>query len=321
MREDLRPGDHLLYRESALGILGRTEGRAALEAFGLDELLTGADPVPDLRPAYAFLEAQGSLGAVTPALGLVGLAGLAGRIGGDGPVLLGSPLGTGGLVGVPGLAPGATVVVDRPGTGLVALAELGAVAHRQVPPVADGYLTVVDAEDLPATTLVPEQDMAVHRDAVLARTRLGAAAELLGVVDRLLDDAVAYARGRYQFGRPVAGYQSIQHLLAWAATERHQLVVLLDAAIGQSASGAADPALCRVVKAVAGRVLHAVTQAATQVTGAIGFTWEHPLTRLHRRGLALDQLAGSSADLVAAIGRQVRIEGAVPELVALRDVT
>jgi alkylation response protein AidB-like acyl-CoA dehydrogenase len=246
---------------------------------------------------------------------------MAGRLGGDGPALLGSALGTGGLVGVPGLVPGATVVVDRPGTGLVALTDPATAARAQLPPVADGYLTVVDAERLPAATLLPEQEMAGHRDAVLARTRLGAAAELLGIVDRLLDDAVAYARGRYQFGRPVTGYQSIQHLLAWAATERHQLVVLLDVAVAESARGAVDPALCGVVKAVAGRVLHAVAQAATQVTGAISFTWEHPLTRLHRRGLALDQLAGSSGDLVAAIGRQVRIEGAVPELVALPDVT
>jgi hypothetical protein len=37
--------------------------------------------------------------------------------------------------------------------------------------------------------------------------------------------------------------------------------------------------------------------------------------------MALDQLAGASADLIAAIGRQVRTEGVVPELLDLSDAS
>jgi alkylation response protein AidB-like acyl-CoA dehydrogenase len=159
-----------------------------------------------------------------------------------------------------------------------------------------------------------------RRAAVLARTQLGAAAEMLGVVDSLLDDAVTYAQQRRQFGRTVASYQSMQHLLAWAATERHQLISLFDIAVVRSARRPVDAQMSAAVKAMAGRVLHTVAQTAIQVTGGISFTWEYALNRFHRRGLVLDQLAGSSADLLAALGRQVRTEGVVPEFVDLCDV-
>jgi alkylation response protein AidB-like acyl-CoA dehydrogenase len=131
---------------------------------------------------------------------------------------------------------------------------------------------------------------------------------------------VSYVRIRSQFDRPVGSFQSVQHLLAWAATDRYQLACLLDLAVGSAASGPIDADLCEAVKALAGRVLHAVTQAAIQATGALSFTWEYSLNQLHRRGLALDQYAGASADLVAAIGRRVRTEGTVADLFALADV-
>jgi alkylation response protein AidB-like acyl-CoA dehydrogenase len=218
------------------------------------------------------------------------------------------------------MSDGAAVAVDRLGAGLVVLADPAAAIRPPTPPVADDYVTVLDIEAADGTTLLTEEEMNGRRAAVLARTQLGAAAEMLGVVDRLLDDAVAYAQQRRQFGRTVASYQSMQHLLAWAATERHQLISLYDLAVVRSTRGPVDALLSAAVKAMAGRVLHAVAQTAIQVTGGISFTWEYGLNRLHRRGLVLDQLAGSSADLLVALGRQVRTEGVVPELVDLCDV-
>ena len=159
----------------------------------------------------------------------------------------------------------------------------------------------------------------MSRAAILARAQLGASAEILGVCGRLLDDAVGYTKTRRQFGSPIGSFQAVQHLLAWAATERHQLQCLYDIAVA-GARPAPDPELARTVKALAGRVLHAVTQTAIQVTGAISFTWEYSLNRLHHRGLMLDQLAGPSADLVADIGRSVRAYGDVPALFELSDL-
>src|SRR4051812_48371435 len=107
MRDELRPPDYLAYRQAAGVALGRSSGEAALAAFGLPELFASAEPAADLSPVYAFLEAQGAEGAVTPALGLLGAAGR-GRPA-DPPVVLGSRLGSGPLVGVPGMPAAARV--------------------------------------------------------------------------------------------------------------------------------------------------------------------------------------------------------------------
>jgi hypothetical protein len=307
-----RSAEYLAYRAAAAAILGRHDGIAAVAAFGLADVFAG----DDLSPAYAFLEAQGRAGATTPALALLGLAG-------DLPpratsVLLASALDRPGLLAVPGLVNGAVVGADRPGAGLVALDQVAAIRARPRP-VADDYLTVLDVARTPAETLIPEARFAGLRAGSRARTRLGASAEILGVVDRLLEDAVAYAGQRRQFGHSLGHHQAVQHLLAWAATERHQLACLYDVAVAQAVCGRADPEVCRAVKAMSGRVFHAVVQAATQVTGAISFTWEYSLNRLHHRGLALDQLAGSSAALITEIGRQVRCTGTVPAFAGLYE--
>jgi hypothetical protein len=312
--EPHRPTDYITYRDAARDIFAGRPDSNVLDAFGLTELFAVDDPGADLTPAYALLEAQGYTGAVTPALARVGLQG---QLPAGDPSLLGIPLGATRLVGVPALTPGVTVVLDRPGTGLVACANPTAAVRRPPEPHADPYLTVLDPDRAVTTTLVAEDDLNGRRASMLARTQLGAAAEILGIVDRLLDDAVAYARQRHQFGHAIASYQAIQHMLAWAATDRHQLTSLLDIAVAGSAHRPPDPELARTVKAMAGRVLHSTAQTAIQVTGAISFTWEYSLNRLHHRGLVLDQLAGASADLIAAIGRQVRTEGVVPELVDL----
>jgi Acyl-CoA dehydrogenase, C-terminal domain len=322
MTDGLRPAEYLTYRDSARGVLTRYEGIAAILASGLDEVLSDTEPAADLTPAYAFLEAQGYRAAVTPALGMLGLAAsaVAGLAADGPPTLLASALGATDTLAVPGLFDGSIVAVDRLGAGLLCVPRSAVTVREEREPVADGYLSVVNVDLAAGATVVPEEEMNGRRRAMLARTRLGAAAEMVGLIDRILDDAIAYARQRVQFGRPVTEFQAMQHLLAWAATERHQVICLFDLAVARSARGPVDPALARAVKAMAGRILHTIVQAATQATGAIGFTWEYSLNRLHRRGLALDLIAGASADLIAEMGREIRTQGSVPELIDLCDV-
>ncbi|MFJ3779757.1 acyl-CoA dehydrogenase family protein [Streptomyces sp. NPDC090075] len=325
MADSLRPADYIGYRDAAHDILGRHSGAEAITAFGLDELLDPASPAADLTPVYAFLEAQGQRCADTPALARLGLTGTLTDPASTGtpPLLLGSALGNTRLIGVPGRLPSSTVAVDLPGTGLVALPDVSGSVQPPAFPGADDYVTVLDPRLVPvtdATTLVPERELNGRGADMVSRTQLGASAELLGVIDRMLTDAITYSKQRQQFGRPLASYQSLQHLLAWAATERHQLISLYDVAVGSVVRGPLDPQLARAVKALAGRTLHAVAQTSIQVTGGISFTWEYPQHVQHRRGLALDQLAGASADLIAAIGRQTRTEGTVPDLVDLHEL-
>lgn len=316
MPDPLRPSEYVEYRDAAADILQRHDGEEALTIFGLGDLLA-APQDGDLTAAYAFLEAQGYHRTTTPALGLLGPAGVPEAEGAQ----LGSSLGRTRLVGAPGWTAGTPVLVDQSEMGLVSLADPTDGIRPQADP-GDDYVTVIDPTLVTsgAELVLSADQLETLRPQLVARTRLGAAAELYGVLDRLLVDATAYVQQRRQFGAAISTNQSLQHLLAWAATERHQLSSLLDIAVSQAAGGGCpDPRLAEVVKALAGRTLHTVTQTAIQVTGGISFTWEYPQHRHHRRGLVLDQLAGASADLVAGIGREVRTSGALPELFDLAD--
>lgn len=302
----LAPG-YVDYRDAAAGALSRSSGAAACDAFGLHDVVADARDAGDLAPALAFLEAQGAAGAVTPALGRLALLGE-----GDPGWQLAAPYGRHGHSAVAGLEPGGTVVLDRPGAGLVAL-DAAPVPHRGA--VAESYLAVF-APDAAQRLLVAEGDRREAAAAALSRLRLGVGAELLGVAQRLLDEAVTHALVRSQFGSPIGDFQAVQHLLAWAATEVHQLRSLLDVAAVCSGP-VPDPVLALAVKAMAGRTGHAVTQAAVQVTGAISFTSEHGLPARQQRVLTLDQLGGSAADLTLELGTAVRSAGAPPELFTL----
>ncbi|WP_405181917.1 acyl-CoA dehydrogenase family protein [Nocardia sp. NBC_01377] len=320
MLETLRPHEYVAFREAALPIFGRLDDDAAVEAFGLDELLVPHSGQDDPRPVLAFLEAQGYHGGRTDVLGRFALTGPRPAWGGvsdERRVVAGFSLSTTRFV-VPGATARTDAVADIPGTGLVLVTDPFGAGHPA--DEADDYLTIIDLTTNPGTVLAPEPLASEFRADLVARARLGAAAEILGVCDRLLDDAVAYVQTRRQFGQSIGSYQAIQHILAWAAADRYQLACLFDQAVQRAVDGELDAALARAVKAMAGRVGHTVVQAVTQVTGAISFTWEYSVNQLHRRVLTLDSVAGSSADLVAAIGRELRTGNDSTELLELMDL-
>ncbi|MBH0779761.1 acyl-CoA dehydrogenase family protein [Nocardia bovistercoris] len=320
MLDNLRPSEYTDLRAAALPIFGRLDGEAAVEAFGLTELLEPHCDLEDPRPVLAFLEAQGYHGGRTDVLGRFALTGprpdwspLPERR----RVVAGYPVDAKRCV-VAGLAESTDVVVDVPGIGALLLPDPFEAGLPADP--ADPYLTQLEFTAESAVPLVSTPQATEFSDDVIARTRLGIAAEILGVCDRLLDDVIAYVRTRHQFGQSIGSFQAIQHILAWAAADRYQLACLLDHAVMKAVAGHNDPATARAVKAMAGRVGHAVVQAVTQATGAISFTWEYSVNERHRRILTLDAIAGSSADLVAAIGREIRSGDTYPELLELADL-
>jgi acyl-CoA dehydrogenase len=126
--------------------------------------------------------------------------------------------------------------------------------------------------------------------------RMALAAELIGTAQRALDGAVAYAKERRQFGRPVGSFQAIKHLLA----DRHvqldaarMLVHAAAAAIDAGDGGAEEAAAAALVAAC--DAADATTGDALQVHGGIGFTWEHPSHVYLKRARARRVLLGSQA--------------------------
>jgi alkylation response protein AidB-like acyl-CoA dehydrogenase len=114
----------------------------------------------------------------------------------------------------------------------------------------------------------------------LARDRayIALAAELVGVAQHAMDLAIAYAKERKQFDRPIGAYQAVSHMCA-------QMLLETEGARSAAyyAAWAADnepesaPLAASAAKAYASDAACRVTGAALQVHGGIGFTWEHDL--------------------------------------------
>ena len=120
---------------------------------------------------------------------------------------------------------------------------------------------------------------------VLDRSRPGIAAQALGLAQGATDVAVAYARERQAFGRPIAEQQAIQFLLAdmQASTDAARLLLYR---VGEMIDeGGNDPTFTRMsaqAKLICSDTAMAVTTDAVQVLGGYGYVSEYPVERMMR---------------------------------------
>jgi alkylation response protein AidB-like acyl-CoA dehydrogenase len=120
------------------------------------------------------------------------------------------------------------------------------------------------------------------------RGALYAAAQSLGLTERMLTLAVAYARERVQFGQPIGSYQAIKHQLASVAVRLEFARPVVYAAVAAVASlePQAQAALSHA-KLAAGDAADLAARAAIQVHGAMGYSWEVDLHFYMKRAWAL----------------------------------
>lgn len=134
---------------------------------------------------------------------------------------------------------------------------------------------------------------------------LAATFEALGVAERVLQDAAEYAKYREQFGKPIGAFQGVSGPLAERYVDIQLARALADgAARAVEAGRPADPVVA-AAKSAATEAAVATAETAIQISGAIGFTWEHHFHRYLRRGLWLDRFEGSGRTQRAAIAAAV----------------
>lgn len=102
--------------------------------------------------------------------------------------------------------------------------------------------------------------------------RLADAAQAIGVAQAAIDDAVVYARGREQYGKPIARFQAVSHPLAEAQAEVAAARMLVYAAAHKGDVEGPCPMEASMAKMFANNVAARATSAALQVAGASG--WE-----------------------------------------------
>jgi alkylation response protein AidB-like acyl-CoA dehydrogenase len=146
-------------------------------------------------------------------------------------------------------------------------------------PVAE----VVHARDLDPATGLRGADV----DHVRARAATARSAALVGLSQRMLDDTVAYAGSRAQFGVPIGSFQAVQHQLADVLLAVEQARVAVWYAALRLRDGEADAVrAASVAKVAANAASQDADRAALQIHGGIGFTWEHDLHLLCKRAAA-----------------------------------
>jgi alkylation response protein AidB-like acyl-CoA dehydrogenase len=130
------------------------------------------------------------------------------------------------------------------------------------------------------------------------------AALLVGSAQAVTDLAVAYAKQREQFGRPIGSFQAVKHILADMQTRAS----VAQAALYAAGVMADDPEVgdpvraASVAKITAGEAAILNGKGAIQVHGGMGFTWEVDAHLHLKRAWFLDTTFGSvehHADVIA----------------------
>jgi len=189
------------------------------------------------------------------------------------------------------------VPADRPGIARLPLDSIGGDKLFEI--TFDGV--AVGADDRLGSAGGGRECVAVaSRAGALART-----AEMVGGAQRVLELAVEHARTRVQGGRPIGGYQTIQHACADVVRDVDAARGLLYAAAWKADESLPADGDVAMAKAYAGEACLAVARRAHQIFGAIGYCEEHVLHLLHKRILAASLDYGDTGQHLESVARAI----------------
>jgi len=158
-------------------------------------------------------------------------------------------------------------------------------------------LARVDVTDCPGRRIGPAGDATAFLRRAIDVANVVLAAEQVGGAQACLDDAVAYAKFRVQFNRPIGSFQAIKHKCADVLLEIESARAALLYAVSLTTDGAGSDeefAICAAL--VSAYCSAAYTHAAKeniQIHGGIGFTWEHDAHLYLKRAKTSELLFGA----------------------------
>ena len=166
---------------------------------------------------------------------------------------------------------------------------------------------VFDGARVPADRLIgAEGDGLRFALDALNSGRLGIAACAVGLAQAALDEAVAYARQRSQFGRAIVDFQGVEFLLAdMAAAVESARATYLEAARRRD-RGLPFVRQASIAKLVATDAAMKVTTDAVQVLGGAGYTRDFPVERFMREAKVTQIFEGTNQIQRVVIARQLK---------------
>ncbi len=117
---------------------------------------------------------------------------------------------------------------------------------------------------------------------VLDRGRLHISAMCVGVAERLVTDAVAYATERKQFGQAISDFQLVQAMIADSKTELLAAKALVLETAAKRDAGDNVILECAAAKLFASEMVGRVADRAVQIFGGAGYVADYGIERLYR---------------------------------------
>jgi acyl-CoA dehydrogenase len=124
--------------------------------------------------------------------------------------------------------------------------------------------------------------------------RIGIAAQALGIAEAALTAATDYAKGRQQFGKPIAAQQGVGFKLADMATNVEAAKLLIYRSADMRAKGLKCGQEASMAKLFASKTAVEVTTEAIQVFGGYGYTEDYPVERYFRDAKVTEIYEGTS---------------------------
>jgi alkylation response protein AidB-like acyl-CoA dehydrogenase len=160
--------------------------------------------------------------------------------------------------------------------------------------------------------VVPEENLLGSLGAGLRETMKGfdrsrcfVSTLALGIADRALQDAIGYALQRSQFGKPIAGHQLVQGLIAEMASDLEASRLLVYRALSLMAQGRRCELEAAIAKSFATEAAQRITSKAIQIHGAFGITKEFSVERHFRNARMLTIPDGTTQINQLIIGRKL----------------
>ncbi len=148
---------------------------------------------------------------------------------------------------------------------------------------------------IPAANLLGEQchGFRIALEAIDS-SRVTVAAQALGIAQAAFDDSLAYAKGRQQFGQPIANLQAIQWMLADMATHIDAARLLTYRAAWLKDHNMPFMKEAAMAKVYAAETSRMVTNNAIQIHGGYGYCKDYPVERYLRDAKITEIYEGTS---------------------------
>lgn len=193
------------------------------------------------------------------------------------------------------------VEADRPGVSV------GKLEHKMGMRSSPTGQPIFDDVRVPASNVIGEVGKGMRVAlGTLQVSRLGAAAQAVGLAQGATDYAVAYLKEREQFGKPLAAFQGLQWKLADMEAKTAAARELLYTACCKVDAGHPDASrYSSMAKLIAADTAMAVTTEAVQCLGGYGYVTEYPVERMMRDAKLTQIYEGTSEIQRVVISRDL----------------